>query len=63
MTAVFWDRKGVSMGEFMQQDHSNVRNVLKNTKKLHSAIQNQKRGVLISSILVVPLHDFEPEYS
>jgi hypothetical protein len=58
MTAVFWKRKGVLTVEFMKQrGNNNVRSVLWNTKKLHRAIQNKKRGMLTYSALIVLLHE------
>jgi hypothetical protein len=34
LITVFWDRKGVLMAEFMQQNHNDVRRVLQSTKKV-----------------------------
>jgi hypothetical protein len=52
MATVFWDRKQVLMVEFMQQGTTltNVRSVLRNTKKLPRAIQNQRCWMLTSGV-------------
>jgi hypothetical protein len=43
MTTVFWNREGVLMVKFMQQDHNNVRRVLRNTKKMRRAGNSKKK--------------------
>jgi hypothetical protein len=53
LATVFWGRKGVLMVELMQ--HSNVRSVLQNTKKLLSSIQNKRHGMLTFGKVL--LHD------
>jgi hypothetical protein len=52
MATVLWDRKG---GIHATRDHNNVRGVLRNTKKLHRAIQNKRHGMLTYSVVL--LHD------
>jgi hypothetical protein len=55
MAAVFWDRKGVLMVEFVQQGITITR-VLHNTKKnLNRAIQNKRCGMMTSDLVL--LHD------
>jgi hypothetical protein len=56
MATVFWDRTGHQYdgGLHATRDHSNVRSVLQNTKKLRRAIQNKRRGMLTPG--VVHLH-------
>jgi histone-lysine N-methyltransferase SETMAR len=56
MAAVFWDRKGVMMGEFMQQGTTITSEVYCETlEKLHRAIQNKRHGILTSGVVL--LHD------
>jgi hypothetical protein len=40
---------------YATKGHNNVRSVLRNTKKLCRAIQNKRRGMLISGVVL--LHD------
>jgi hypothetical protein len=55
MAVVFWDRKGVLMVEFMQQGATIMPEVdYKTLKKLCKVIQNKRRGMLMSRVL---LHD------
>jgi hypothetical protein len=57
MAAVFWDRKGVLLVEFMQQGTTVTSEVYCETlKKMRGAIQNKRRGILTSGALVVLLH-------
>jgi acyl-CoA thioesterase len=54
MAAVFWDRKGVLMVEFMQQGTTITSSVLLNTKKiLHRAIKNKRHGMLIFGVMLL----------
>jgi hypothetical protein len=56
MAAVFWDRKGVLMVEFMQQGTTITSEVYCETlKKLHRAIQNTRHGMLTFGVPL--LHD------
>jgi transposase len=56
MASVFWDRNGVLMVEFMQQGTTIMSEVYcKLLKKLHTAFQNKRYGMLMSG--VVFLHD------
>jgi histone-lysine N-methyltransferase SETMAR len=56
ISTVFWDRKGVLMVEFMQQGTTIMLQVYRETiKKLHAAIQNKRRGMLTSDIVL--FHD------
>jgi hypothetical protein len=56
METVFWDRKKVLMVEFMQQGTTITSEVYCETlKKLHRAIQNKRRGIMTSGIVL--LHD------
>jgi hypothetical protein len=56
MAAVFCDRKGVLMVEFMQQGTTVTSKLYcKTLKKLWRAIQNKRHGMLTSSIVL--LHD------
>jgi transposase len=60
MAAVFWERKYVLMVKFMQQGTTITSEVYcKMLKKLHSAIQNNRHGMLTSTVLMVLLHDNE----
>jgi hypothetical protein len=52
MAAVFWDRKGVLMVEFMQQGVTLTSEVYCKTLKLCRAIQNERRGMLTSGIVL-----------
>jgi hypothetical protein len=54
MAAVFWDRKQVLMLEFMQQGTAVTLEMHCQTpKELRRAIENKRRGMLISDVLVV----------
>jgi transposase len=56
MASVFCDKKGVLMVEFMQQGTTLTSEVYCETlKKLRRAIQNKRRGMLISDLML--LHD------
>jgi hypothetical protein len=56
MAAIFWDRKEAPMVEFMQQGTTVTLEVYcKTLKKLHRAIQNKRRGMLIFGVML--LHD------
>jgi hypothetical protein len=56
MADVFWERKGVLMVEFMQKGTSIMSEVYHETvKKLHRVIQNNRRGMLASGVVL--LHD------
>jgi hypothetical protein len=57
MATVFWVRKGVLIVEFMQQGTAITSlSVLRNTKKkLRRLIQNTRRGMLTSDVVL--LHD------
>jgi hypothetical protein len=56
MATVFWDKKGVLMAEFMQQGTTLTLEVHCGTlKKLYVAIQNKRRGMLTSGVVL--LHD------
>jgi hypothetical protein len=56
MAAVFWGRKGVLMVEFMQQGTTITSELYcKTLKELRRAIQNKRRGMLTSDIVL--LHD------
>jgi histone-lysine N-methyltransferase SETMAR len=56
IATVFWDRKRSADGGInATRDHINVICVLRNTKKLHRAIQNKRRGML--TYCVVLFHD------
>jgi histone-lysine N-methyltransferase SETMAR len=56
MCTVFWDRKHVLLVEFLAQGSTINAGVYGNTlKKLHGAIQNERRGMLSRG--VVMLHD------
>jgi Fe2+ transport system protein B len=58
MAAVFWDKKGMLMVQFMQQKTTVTAEVYCETlEKLHRAIQNKRHGMLTSCLLVVLLHD------
>jgi transposase len=59
MITVFWDRKGVLMVEFMQQEITMTSEVycLRNTKKLHRAIHNKRGGMLAYGVLLMFLCD------
>jgi hypothetical protein len=47
MAAAFWDRKGVLMMEFVKQGIAvNVRSVLRSTRNLLRAIQDEMHGML-----------------
>jgi histone-lysine N-methyltransferase SETMAR len=53
---VFWDRKGLVMVEFIQQGTTIMSQVYCETlKKLHSAIQNERSGMLTFGVVL--LHD------
>jgi histone-lysine N-methyltransferase SETMAR len=53
MAAVFWDRKGVLMMEFMQQGVTIMSEVYCETlKKLRRAIQNKRRRMLTSGVVL-----------
>jgi hypothetical protein len=56
MAAVFWDRKGVLLVEFMQQKTTVVSEVYcKTLKTWGRAFQNKRHGMLTSS--VIPFYD------
>jgi hypothetical protein len=56
MAAVFWDRKGVWMVEFMQQGTTVTLEVYCETLKgLRMAIQNKRHGMQASNLML--LHD------
>jgi hypothetical protein len=56
MVTSFWERKGVLTVEFMQQGVTITSEVYCETlKKLHRAIQNKRRGMLTSGVVL--LHD------
>jgi hypothetical protein len=56
MTAIFWDKKRVLTVEFMQQETTMTSQVYCETaKKLRRAIQNKRRGMLTSGVVL--LHD------
>jgi hypothetical protein len=56
MATVFWGKKGVLMVEFMQQGTTVTSKVYcEALKKLHKIIQNKRRGMLTSSVML--LHD------
>jgi hypothetical protein len=55
MAAVFWDRKGVLMLEFMKQETTMSEVYCKILKKLCSVIQTRGHGMLTSGVVV--LHD------
>jgi hypothetical protein len=56
MATVFWDRKGVLQVKFIQQGTTIVSQLYCETlKKLHKAFQNERRGMLITDIVL--LHD------
>jgi hypothetical protein len=56
MATVFWDRKGALMVEFMQQGATVKSKVhCEKLKKLLRPIQNKRRGMQISSVVL--LHD------
>jgi transposase len=58
METVFWDRKGVLMVGFMQQETRITSEVYCETlKKLRRAIHNQRCGMLTYGVLVVLLHN------
>jgi hypothetical protein len=55
MATVFWDRKGVLMVEFMQQGttiRSEVYCETLNKKELRRAIQNKRRALLTSGVVL-----------
>jgi hypothetical protein len=54
MIAVFWDRKGVLIVEFMQQRITATSEVYcKTPKELHEAIQNKRHGMLTYSVVLL----------
>ncbi|GFV32291.1 histone-lysine N-methyltransferase SETMAR [Trichonephila clavipes] len=56
MATVFWDRHGVLLVEFMQQETKiNAAAYCATLTKLRHAIQNKRRGLLTSGVLL--LHD------
>ena len=56
MATVFWDRHGVLLVEFMQQGTTiNAATYCATLTKLRRAIQNKRRGLLTSGVLL--LHD------
>jgi hypothetical protein len=56
MRTVSWDRKGVPMVEFLQQETTTMSKVYcKTLKKLCRAIQNKRHGMLTSGVVL--LHD------
>lgn len=56
MATVFWDRKGVLLVDFMVQGTTITSEVYRETlKKLRRAIQNKRRGLLSSGVVL--LHD------
>jgi hypothetical protein len=56
MATVFWDREGLLMAEFMQQGTTVTPDVYcKTPKKLCRATQNERCGMLTSSVVL--LHD------
>jgi hypothetical protein len=56
MASIFWDRKGVVTVEFMQQGNTITSEMYCETlKKLRRAIQNKKRGMLTSGVVLI--HD------
>jgi hypothetical protein len=53
---VFWDRKGVLLSEFMEPGTTITSETYCETlKKLHRAIENKRRGMLMSGVVL--LHD------
>jgi hypothetical protein len=50
-------KRSADGGIHATRDHSNIRSVLRNTMKLHRAVQNKRHGVLTSGVLLVLLHD------
>jgi hypothetical protein len=54
MAAVFWDRKGLLMLEFMKQGTTMSEMYCKTLKKLCSAIQNKRHGMLTSGVGALP---------
>jgi hypothetical protein len=62
MVAVFWDGKGVLMVEIMQQVATITSEIYcESLKKLCRAIQNKRRGMLTSAVVL--LHDCASAYS
>jgi hypothetical protein len=56
MASIFWDRKGVLIVAFMQQDTTVISEVsCKTLTELCRAIQNKRRGMLTSGVVL--LHD------
>jgi glycine cleavage system protein P-like pyridoxal-binding family len=56
MATVFWDRKGVLLIEFTEPGTTITSEMYCETlKKLHRAIQNKRRGMLTSGVVL--LHD------
>jgi hypothetical protein len=54
MAAVFWDRKGALMVEFMQQGTTITSKVYRETlQKLRRVIQNKRRGMLTSGVVLL----------
>jgi hypothetical protein len=52
MAAIFWDRKGVLVVEFMQQGATiTSQAIAKHYKKLHRAIQKKRRGMLTYGVV------------
>jgi histone-lysine N-methyltransferase SETMAR len=52
MVTVFWDRKGVLMVEFMQQGTTMSEVYCETRRKLRRAIQNKRRGMLTSGVML-----------
>jgi hypothetical protein len=61
MAAVFWDRKGVLMVEFMQQETTITPQVYCKTLKrtAYRVIQNKRHGMLTSGVVLLP-YDARP---
>jgi hypothetical protein len=56
MAIIFWRQEGnTDGGNYATWDHNNVRSVLRNSKQIHRAIQNKRRGMLTSGEML--LHD------
>jgi len=54
MATVFWDRKGVLLIEFMEPGTTITSETYCETlKKLHRAIENERRGMLMSGVVLL----------
>jgi hypothetical protein len=56
-TTFLGQRRGADGRIYATRDTNIMRSVLRNTKKLQRTVQNKRRGMLTSSVLVVLLHD------